>query len=63
MGTVIQSIFYAQSEASIRLTVWKWSCESQYPGAFPPVLDNFRRAFSPGPTDRPWVSEDEAKLE
>ena len=22
------------------------------------VLENFCRAFSPGPTDRPWVSED-----
>ena len=58
LGTIIQSIFCAQSGASIRLTVWKWSSESQYPGAFPPVLENFRRAFSPGPTDRPSVSED-----
>ena len=40
------------------MTVWKWSGESRYPGAFPPVLENFRRAFSPGPTDCPWVSED-----
>ena len=31
LGTIIQSIFCAQSGASIRLTVWKWSCESQYP--------------------------------
>ena len=54
----MQSIFCAQSGASIRLTVWKWSCESRYPGALPPVLENFRRAFSPGPTDCPWVSED-----
>ena len=59
LGTIIQSIFCAQSGASIRLTVWKWSGESRYPGAFPPVLENFRRAFSPGPTDCPWVSEDE----
>ena len=22
------------------------------------MLENFRRAFSPGPTDCPWVSED-----
>ena len=41
------------------MTVWKWSSESRYPGAFPPVLENFFRAFSPGPTDRAWVSEDE----
>ena len=59
LGTIIQSIFCAQSVASIRLTVWKWSGESRYPGAFPPVLENFCGAISPGPTDRPWVSEDE----
>ena len=23
------------------------------------MLENFRRAFSPGPTDCPWVSEDD----
>ena len=56
--TIIQSIFCAQSGASIRLTVWKWSGESRYLGTFPPVLGNFRRAFSPRPTDRPWVSGD-----
>ena len=39
--------FCAQSGGNIRLTVWKWSSESQYPGAFPPVLENVRRAFSP----------------
>ena len=60
LGTIIQSIFCAQSGASIRFTVWKWSGESRYTGVFPPVLENFRRAFSPGPTDRPlglrgWV--------
>ena len=59
LGKIIQSIFCVQSEASIRLTVWKWSGESRYPGALPPMLENFRRAFSPGPTDCPWVSEDE----
>ena len=58
LGTIIQSIFCAQSGASIHLTVWKWSGESRYPGALPPVLENFRRAFSPGSTDCPWVSED-----
>ena len=41
------------------MTVWKWSGESRYPGAFPPLLENFCRAFSPGPTDRSWVFEDE----
>ena len=58
LGTITQSIFCAQSGASIHLTVLKWSCESRYPGALPLVLENFRRAFSPGPTDCPWVSED-----
>ena len=38
LGTIIQSIFCAQSGASTRLTIWKWSGESQYPGALPPVL-------------------------
>ena len=60
LGRIIQSIFCAQSGASIRLKVWKWSGESRYPGAFPPVLENFRRPFSLGSTDRPWVSEDDA---
>ena len=60
LGTIIQSIFCAQSVVSIRLTVWKWSGESRYPGAFPPVLENFCRAISPSPTDHPWVSEDDS---
>ena len=58
LGRIIQSIFCAQSGARIRLTIWKWSSESRYPGAFPPVLENFCRALSPGLTDRPWVSKD-----
>ena len=53
LGTIIHSIFCAQSGASIRLTVWKWSCESQYPGALPPMLENFCCALFPGPTDPP----------
>ena len=58
LGTIIQSIFCAQSRASIRLNFWKFS-ESRYPGALSPVLENFRPAFSPDPTDSPWVSQDE----
>ena len=58
LGKIIQSIFCAQSGASIRMTVWKWSGESRHTGVFPSVPENFCRAFSPGPTDRPWVSED-----
>ena len=50
LGTIIQSIFCVQSGASIRLTVWKWSGESRYPGAFPPMLVNFlpARLTDPG---------------
>ena len=58
LGTIIQSIFCAQSGASIRLTVWKWSGKGRYPWALPPMLENFRRTFSLGPTYCPWVSED-----
>ena len=58
LGTIIQSIFCAQSGASIGLNFWKWFGKSRYPGALPPVLENFRSAFSPDPTDCPWVSED-----
>ena len=58
LGTIIQSIFCAQSGASIPLTIWKWSGESWYPVAFPLVLENVCRAFSPSLTDCPWVSED-----
>ena len=50
-GTIIQSIFSAQSEVNMCLTVWKWSGESQYPGVLLPVLEFFRRAFSPPLTD------------
>ena len=39
LGTIIQSIFCAQSGASIRLTVWKWPGESRYSGVFPPELE------------------------
>ena len=35
------------------MTVWKWSGESRYPRAFPPVLENFCRVFSPGPLIAP----------
>ena len=58
LGTIIQSIFCAQSGAGIRLNFWKRFGESRYPGVLSPVLENFRRAFSPDPTDCPWVSED-----
>ena len=45
LGTIRQSIFCAQSGAGNRLTVWKWSAESRYLGALPPMLENFRHAF------------------
>ena len=63
LGTIIQSIFCTQSGAGIRLNFWKWSGESQYPGALSPVLENFRPAFSPDPTNCPWVSEDGVRPE
>ena len=31
-------------------------------GALSPVLENFRPAFSPDPTDCPWVSEEGSRL-
>ena len=58
MLSIIQDIFCTQSGTSILLTVWKWSGESRYPGAFLPVLENFHHAFSPNLTDCPWVPED-----
>ena len=51
LGTIIQSIFCAQSGTGIRL--------NRYPGARLPVLENFHSTFSPDPTDFPWVSEDD----
>ena len=38
LGTIIQSIFCAQLGVSIRLTLWKWSGESWYPGALLPMM-------------------------
>ena len=59
LGTIIQSIFCAQSGAGIRLNFWKQFGESRYPGALPPLLENFRPTIFPYPTDGPWVSEDD----
>ena len=57
LGTIIESIICAQSGASIRLTIWKWSGGNRYPGALPPLLEKFRRAFFHDPTGCPWVNE------
>ena len=51
------------------LAHWKPSSETQGQSVGPgekalqkfQVLKNFCSAFSPGPTDRPWVSEDDWK--
>ena len=51
--------FFAQSGADIRLNFWKWSGESPYPAALPPLLENFRPVFSPNLTDCSWVPEDD----
>ena len=50
LGTIIQSIFCAQSGTSILSTVWKWSGASRYPGALPLMLENFNpaRLTAPG---------------
>ena len=47
LGTIIQSIFCAQSEAGIRLNFWKWSGESRYPGALSSVMKTFVPPFLP----------------
>ena len=59
LGTIIQSIFCAQSGTGIRLNFCKYFDESRHPGALSLVLENFRPALSLDPTDCPWVSEDE----
>ena len=46
--------FFAQSGATICLTVWTWCCECRYPGVLPLVLENVRRALPPDPGD--WLS-------
>ena len=46
LGTIIQSIFCAQSGTGICLNFWKQFGESRYPVALLPVLANFRPAFS-----------------
>ena len=55
LGTIMQNIFCAQSGATIRLTVLKWSGESRYPEALPLVLENFNssRLFSRRPDSLP----------
>ena len=47
LGSIIQSIFCAQSGASNRLTVWKWSGQSRYPGLFRLCLKTFVAPFLP----------------
>ena len=63
LGTIIQSIFCAQSGAGIRLNFWKQFGEGRFLGALSPVLENFRRALSSDPIDCPLVSEDGGNLD
>ena len=49
---------FSQARLSLAHFICPWVSED----ALPPVLENFCRAFSPGPTDRPWVSKDGKKL-
>ena len=46
LGTIIQSIFVPHQEPASAIIFGNGS-----------VLENFRPAFSPDPTDCPWVSE------
>ena len=55
-GTIIQSIFCAQSGASICSTVWKWSGESQYPRILPPVLEYSETSIKRTPSRPSQVS-------
>ena len=55
LGTIIPSIFCAQSEARIRLTVWKWFVESRYPGAFPSSETQGRDESLQAWAEEPWV--------
>ena len=60
LGTIIQSILLCpiRSQHSLdHLKMVRWELVPTA-GAFLPVLENFRHAFSPDPTDCPWVSED-----
>lgn len=57
LSNIIQNICCVQSGASIRLSVWKWSDKSRYPGTLTPVLENFRRTFSPDPG---WLPSEDA---
>ena len=62
LGTIVQSIFCAQSGAGIRLNFWKWSVESRYPGALSPVIKTFVPPFLLTRLTAPWVSEDDINL-
>ena len=58
LGTIIRSIFLCPIRSQHSLDRLERSGESRYPGPLPPILENFRRAFSPDPTACPWASED-----
>ena len=55
-GTIIQSIFCAQSGANICSTVWKWSGESQYPRVLPSVLEYSETSIKRTPSGPSQVS-------
>ena len=75
LSNMIEDLFYARSENNVwpwrnqaGITKGKLRHILGDPGAVSEVgrkgatnvfYENFRRAFSPGPTDRPWVSEDD----
>ena len=57
--TAIVSVTACVAHAPKKCTQWgNFQFDIWYPGALSPVLENFRCALSPYPTDCPWVSED-----
>ena len=55
-GTIIQSIFCAQSGANICSTIWKWSGESQYPRVLLPVPEYSETSIKRTPSGPSQVS-------
>ena len=51
--------FFVPNQVQVSASIFgNSSVRVENPGALSPVLENFRRALSPDPTDCPWVSED-----
>ena len=59
LGTIMQSIFLCPIRSQHPLEFLEIVWWELVPGALLSVLKNFRPAFSPDPTDCPWVSGDD----